>query len=86
MKPSLKYILIFISVVCIIISCSYKDKTQGKPLKYCYENFRKLDHYNAVLVLTDIKYKTEYLKYYTDVENGEEPILDNKLEFLFFSK
>lgn len=66
------------------IYVGYKDNwIKQHPKKYCYEDIRKLGYPNAVLVLTNLKHKDKYLKYYHDVESGIEPYLDNDLEFLF---
>lgn len=87
MNKRTKYILIgialflalFFSVGGHFINKFHNDAVKSKPQMYCYENFRGLDEPVSVLIIEDFELRSHYLKYYRELEKGEEPYLHNKI-------
>jgi hypothetical protein len=55
----------------------YHNNIKSHPQMYCYEYFRGTNKPVSVLLIENLKLKKPYLEYYSQLEKGKEPYLDN---------
>lgn len=69
----------FFSVGGYFINKHWHKYVKNQPKMFVYETFRGESKPVSVLIIEDLKLKKSYLNYYKQLENGIEPILDNKI-------
>lgn len=87
MTKAIKIILVvvFISMLLIgvggyFINKNHQKKVRSQPKKYCYQTF--YGPANPVLMIRDLEFKEEYIKYYRNVESNNKAYFNFPLKTL----
>lgn len=86
MKKQTKRILLIVGVFLILfftvgghfINKYYHKNVKNHPKMYCYQTF--YGPVNPIMIIEDLEYKKEYLKFYKKVSQGENPTFNFPLK------
>lgn len=73
------FIIFFFTVGGYFINKYYHNRIRTYPKMYCYEYFRNGEKPVSVLIIENLKLKEHYLQYYRELEEGNEPYLNNDI-------
>lgn len=72
------FFILFFTIGGFIINKNYNAEVKKSPMMYCYQTY--YGPANSVLIIENLKYKNDYINYYSLVSKGENPTFNFPLK------